>query len=252
MSPAELNQVAIVNLIETYVALGTATSRASLLDEDGLVGCLGDFPHPICNFAICQPGPAIASDKLKRFATEHSGFHVYVSVARGSRSAGPSLLRAGFKQVHELVQMVSAPGLQAAPMAVQATELPDERRKIARFMMTQFFSRHPDWVRDRVCEATAMARGLDLYALHAGREMLGAVMLRPSAGSVGLYNLCVAAMQRGKGHGSEIVRMVQQYANSKEQPVILQCNEELEPWYRKLGFSAVGSVEVYAAAPSTR
>ena len=252
MKPDDLHEVAKANLTETYVALGLATPGAKILEGDGIVGCVGDFPHPICNFAVCASGAHAAVEDLTRQAGAHPGFHVYVSVACGGRSNGSLLIRAGFKLVHNLVQMAWLPGTEAAPMPIPAADTLDRRRQIARFMMSQFFSRHPDWIRDRVCEATAMARGLDLYAVQAGRELLGAVMLRPSAGSIGLYNLCVAAMERGRGHGTEIVRMVQGHAAVAPVPVILQCNRDLEPWYRGLGFQGVGSIEVYALAPSAR
>ena len=252
MNADDLHEIAKTNLTETYLALGQATNDVETLDMPGVVGCRGKFPHPICNFAITQSGSNAAVEDLRTLAQAHPGFHVYVCVASGCRSTGPLLLRAGFRLVHNLVQMLADPAEEAVPMPIDAAETLEGRRKIARFMMSQFFSRHPDWIRDRVCEATACAHGLDLYAVQAGRELLGAVMLRPSERSVGLYNLCVAAMERGRGHGSEIVRMVLRHAAVSRLPVILQCDRDLERWYSGFGFRAVGSIEVYAQAPSAR
>lgn len=252
MTAPPILEVAETNLAETYQALGFATQCAQALEGAGFVGCTGAFPHPICNFAIVSSGSRASVNELRAAAEGHPGFHIYVSTAVGSPAGGRMLIGAGFKLVHRLVQMASMPGGEPVPLPLQAADLLEPRRRIARFMMVQFFSRHPGWIRDRVCEATAAAQGLDLYATQQGRELIGAVMLRPNPQSIGLYNLCVAAMERGRGFGSEIVKMVQRHATVSQLPVILQCNQELEPWYERLGFQQVGSVDVFAPASSTR
>jgi predicted N-acetyltransferase YhbS len=252
MNIEELHAAAKANLAETYLSLGSATGCAQMLDGPDVVGCIGEFPHPMCNFALLSDGPKSAVEELREVAIHHPGFHVYLCTAKGERCSGGALTKAGFRQVHALVQMASPAAKEQERMPLALASSPDDRRQVARFMMSQFFSRHPDWIKERVCEATATAGGLELYAMHAGRGFIGAVMLRPSQKSIGLYNLCVAGMKRSQGHGSSIVQAVKRHAAVFGVPVILQCADELERWYRSLGFAAIGQMDVYALPPSIR
>jgi predicted N-acetyltransferase YhbS len=68
-------------------------------------------------------------------------------------------------------------------------------------------------------------------------------MLVEDGSSVGLFNLCVRPELRRKGLGAKLVRAVQAAASATGKPVVLQCEPDLAPWYKTLGFEPVGTVE---------
>jgi hypothetical protein len=117
-----------------------------------------------------------------------------------------------------------------------------ERRHVAGFMARQFFSRMPKQGRDAIAEATA-AGSHTLWTVGPPRSPEAAVMLVEQSGAVGLFNLCVRPDLRRKGLGAGIVRAVQRSAAGLGRPVVLQCEPELAPWYARLGFEPVGTVE---------
>ena len=122
---------------------------------------------------------------------------------------------------------------------------PHERRKIAEFMMDQFFHRQPTSFRRGITEATATASCLKLFRAQWNNKAAGAVMISEHATMLGIYNLCVAPPFRRRGWGAAIVKSVVAKAQAQGYGVTLQCEPGLVAWYGSLGFQEVGSVSVY-------
>jgi GNAT superfamily N-acetyltransferase len=248
MNQGELYELALHNLTDTYMALGKAAGNGGIFDNAGLQGFASAFPHPISNFAVVQQmTPELASD-LRSIVSSRLAFHVYIGASNNMRRSCSLLRKAGFRNTHTLFVMATRPGNDVGGLPLEKAETTQARADIADFMMSQFPSSYPEWIRHEVMRATAEAEGLDLYSFEPNRERIGAIMLRRNDSCVGLYNLCVAEPERSRGVGTMLVRMTQRVANRQKQPVILQCDRRLVSWYEHLGFRCVGKVEVFVSS----
>jgi GNAT superfamily N-acetyltransferase len=248
MNRSDLYDMAFDNLTDTYMALGKAAGNGAIFDNEGLQGFVSAFPHPISNFAVVkQLTPEIAAD-LQSIVSTRLAFHVYIGAYSNLRRACSLLRKNGFRNTHTLFVMAARPGEDVGGLPLERAESGQVRIDIADFMMSQFPSSYPEWIRQEVMRATAEADGLDLYSYEVHRERIGAIMLRRNDSCVGLYNLCVVEPQRSQGIGTMLVRMTQRVANRQKQPVILQCDRRLVSWYEHLGFQCVGKVEVFVSS----
>lgn len=244
MTTAELEPPAARNLVETYFRLGRATPGAQEVREPGFRACLGEFRHPICNFAADLDLDPWSVRRLKQLALPRGTFNVYTLPVDRPANLSGLLERAGFRMTYRLVQMAAAPEEIASPaLDLRSPESEEERTAIARFMADQFFSRQSTQFRGKVADATATAEGLELFELWDRRERAAAMMLCHTGDAVGVYNLCVASAFRGRGVGRALVRWAR--ARAAGLPVALQCDGRLESWYRSLGFSSLGTVDVF-------
>jgi ribosomal protein S18 acetylase RimI-like enzyme len=251
----EDHRIASENLIETYFALGSACSSARVVQEQGFRLCTSAVDHPISNFAADLDLDANGAQRLSVLAAHHPSLHVYLLPGDRPKHAAELLRCAGFRPAHTLSQMVWRP--RPAEVSLTALEMKeaDTRRardSVASFMAEQFFFTQKGSFRRRVTEATAGATHLKLLSFAERSKIVGAVMLCETKTTIGVYNLCVAASLRNRGWGSEIVRSAKHLASKAGNPLVLQCDANLEGWYRSLGFETAGVVEVYSLASATR
>jgi GNAT superfamily N-acetyltransferase len=247
LTPEEVVRAASTNLIRTYFRLGRATPGARVLEEEGFRACVGEFEHPICNFAADLDLSPWSARRLRTLASARGAFNVYALPGDQPGHLEEILVRAGFRKTYRLVQMVAEPLPAAYGIQVEEAKVQRERAEVARFMADQFFSRQPERFRRKVADATATATDLDLYGLFEREARLGAVMLCRSEGALGIYNLCVASPNRGRGRGGDLVRWC--LAQAQDELVTLQCEPRLEGWYESLGFRSIGNVEVFGLSP---
>ncbi len=255
MTAEHLTGVASGNLHRTYFALGKATPGSRFTKEIGFDACLGNFDHPICNFASGIKLDPWVAHRLAELAYSRGAFNVYSLPGDTPEDAGlreELLMRAGFRKSYSLRQMVAEPGPTAEGVPLTKAATPPERQEIATFMAAQFFGRHSANFRRRVSDATQSATELDLYSVRPREELIAAVMVVEDPEIVGLYNLCVKAHAQGRGWGKSIVSEVMRGAFATGKPVTLQCDELLSPWYEGLGFRRIGSVDVYALPDERR
>jgi len=252
MTLPEIQSGASDNLLRTYFSLGLAIPNSTMIAEDGFKACVGEFDHPICNFAAGLHLDPWSAKQLKHLASNKRSFNVYVLPGDTPRHLGELLHRCDFRVSYRLVQMVAEPvGSHHGPR-VLAAESHEKRLDVARFMTEQFFNRQSETFRQRVAQATADAKGLDLYELLAYDRRCAAVMLCPGDSVVGIYNLCVAAANRGVGLGKELTAWALSEAFKAGKVVTLQCDSRLQPWYVNQGFRSTGMIDVYTLPKSTR
>ena len=233
-----------MNLVHTYMELGRCTSGSNVLSEPSFRACIGSLEHPICNFAVDVDLDETIAARLKEIASQRQCFNVYTMPPQDTERHHQMLTEEGFALSHRLKLMV-ARTVPAEPLDLTEASLPHDRRKIAEFMMDQFFHRQPTSFRRGIAEATAAAECLKLYRAGWNKKAAGAVMISEHAGMLGIYNLCVASPFRRHGWGTAIVKSVVEKARSKGYGVTLQCEPGLATWYGSLGFQEVGSVSVY-------
>ncbi len=252
MTPEEISLGASENLLRTYFSLGLAIPNSTTLTDEGYRACLGEFEHPICNFAAGLHLDPWSAKQLASLAASRKAFNVYAIPGDSPEHLQELLHRCDFRISYRLVQMVAEPiGRHSGPMVVRATDS-ESRLQIAQFMTEQFFSRQTEAFRTRVATATADATELELYSLLSYGRTTGGVMLCPGEKVIGIYNLCVASASRGLGLGKELTAWALSEAFKQQKVVTLQCDSHLQSWYEDLGFHATGMIEVYTLSKPGR
>ena len=245
MMTAELERAAGRNLVGTYFRLANATPRVQVWQEQGFRVCVGDFEHPICNFAADLDLDEKSADRLFKIAAGKPTFHVYVLPGDQPSNVTTLLVDSGFRSCHTMVQMVASPRSSGDVPGLREARSLDERGRIARFMTEQFFSRQDAAFRRRVVDTTTAVTDLPLYALEDRGRIVGAFMLSIEQSVVGLYNLCVAAPSRRRGWGTMLVQAALNLAADHRQEIVLQCAPSLRSWYSDRTFRSAGAVECY-------
>ncbi len=234
------------NLKSTYFELGKAASASRTWQETGFNACIGDFAHPICNFAAGLNLDFVSAGRLADLAVSRPCFHIYNMLSDVPSDCGQLLEQAGFHKSYTMDQMIGY-GVEAAPVGNLVRSVSySERRETSLFMVEQFFARQEMSLRRKIAEATARAMSLELLEYRKGNQVLGAVMISLSGGMAGIYNLCVEGGNRNLGIGSKIVLEILAVCGSKGLNATLQCEPRLQSWYGKLGFRRCGCVQVFS------
>lgn len=240
-----IEKASFQNLIDTYMALGRAAGKGEQIVGKGVQGYASSFPHPISNFAVVSEVTASIAADLKLIAEPRKAFHVYLYDEMASRQSRSFLKKQGFRNTHVLQVMSVAPVVPPGGLPLEKAESIESRTDVAEFMISQFPSTYPDWIKDEVRDATANAEGLDLYTLKEDGQIIAAMMLRRNESCIGLYNLCVRIEDRRRGYGKMLVTMAKRHASNLRIPLILQCDRNLAAWYQEFGFVKSGKIEVY-------
>ncbi len=255
MTAADLSHAGADNLLRTYFALGAASPGSVVSRQEGFDACLGNFDHPICNFAGRLSLDPWAANRLVELAIERRYFSVY-SVPGDtplSREVRDELLtRAGFQRTYSLQQMYWEPRRAEDGISLRLAAGMAERRSIAIFMANQFFGRHSANFKRRVAEATSGAADLNLYGVYQRFDLIAAAMLVEDENVLGLFNLCVRPSMRNRGWGAKVVSETQRLAYEKGKFVSLQCDETLTSWYEGQGFETCEWVDVYGLSDKRR
>lgn len=242
------NSIAVAaaeNLKYTYFELGrSANSR--IWKEPGFHACVGDFDHPICNFAAGLDLDRHTANRLARVALDRPSFNVYATPMDKPQNVGDLLVREGFQRNYRLVQLVAAPKASEPKNSLSRASTHYDRMQIALFMVDQFFTKQGIPFRQQVAEATARSTALELLAMRRDGRILGAAMVCFNETMAGVYNVCVDASLRGLGIGSSIMREILSVSSVKGAHATLQCDPKLESWYSGLGFCRAGEVDVYS------
>lgn len=247
MEPSTLESLT-TNLSETYLAIAEGLPGTCVHEGKGFRAATNPFEHPICNFAVCDDSPEVDAESLRSLAAGKPHFNVYVVHGSGERAGEQALLDAGFSVLHGLAEMACEEVNDGPQIDLREALLLADRMRVAEFMSWQFFSTQTDAVRTRIAGASASGRALKLFEavdVKIRQKPFAAVMLHPTAGALGLYNLCVSMPYRSRGIGSRIVRSAQSEAQRTGKVLVLQCDARLEGWYARLGLRRVGDVTVY-------
>ena len=252
MTHQDLQLGASENLLRTYFSLGLAIPNSTVLTEDGFRACLGEFEHPICNFAAGLHLDPWSAKQLASLAANKRAFNVYALPGDTPRHLAELLRRCDFRVTYRLVQMVAEPVGRSYDAHIVRADTPAARFEISRFMTEQFFGRQTESFRSKVAQATADAGELELYELIAYDQRSGALMLCPGDSVVGVYNLCVASARRGLGLGKVLTAWALSEAAKAGKVVTLQCDTRLMDWYAAQGFRATGMIDVYTLSKPVR
>lgn len=245
-SLGELAPRATANLLATYLAIGRAFPGSEIRETDGYLALLSDLPHPSGNFAARLRLDPWSAGELRALAATRPAFQAVALPDDGPEHLPELLRRAGFEPIQRLVAMIATPAYGLAGLDMAACEEPEDRRRIGRFMADVFFARESISLRMAMAEAVVEAAPLSVYG-HLSRERpVAAVTLMRSEGMLGIYNLCVAGAQRGRGLGASLVAWCLAQAAAEGCPACLQCVPTLEPWYARHGFVRSGSITVWA------
>lgn len=245
MNREALLQWAEDNLEATYVAIGSASPEALIQNRQGYTLCLGRLDHPVGNFAVVRQMMESTARELAISARGRSSFHAYVPDTESRSETGRAFAEAGLRRSYGLVQMLCDPTPHAAECAITEAKTEKERLRIASFMTSQFFTRQRPAVRERISWVTAHS-GLGICEIHRRGQFVGAVMISRSPGMLGIYNLCIEARSRGRGHGSDAVARLLDMARAEGSMAVLQADASLCDWYGGLGFEQAGIVDVFA------
>lgn len=234
------------NLLYTYFELGQAAARSRIWSEAGFRACVGEFDHPICNFAGQLELTRHSATRLARIALDQHSFNVYATPSDRPEGLHRLLVDQGFRRSYELVQMIAeTPDLHPNGILTRAATFYD-RFQIALFMVDQFFTKQGQQFRRQVAEATAKATRLELLALKREGTIAGAAMVSFNEGLAGVYNVCVESSLRGLGIGTSMVNEILAVCAVKGAPATLQCDTKLEAWYNQFGFLRCGEIDVFS------
>ncbi|MCX7801171.1 MAG: GNAT family N-acetyltransferase [Fimbriimonadales bacterium] len=225
------------NLVETYLALALALEGTEVRRWRGGAAARNPAELPSTSFVISWSASAGWYDEARR---QFGGWTPKLCYRVGPATGAEDELW----QAQSLEMMESRGVDPNEPFTLLEDTLPSQREAAAAFMAEAFFAGQPSERREAIERATARAVRCRLYSLFESGRRIGAVMLHQTPSAMGLYNLCVAPPRRGRGLGAAIVRQVQSDACRAGLPVVLQCREELAPWYRRLGFRTVCRLDV--------
>ncbi len=255
MTTSDISDLASDQLCQTYFCLGLSSPGSRIIHETGFDACLGNFDHPICNFAARIELDPWVANRLMEIAIERRSFNVYSTAgdSPGDRDVRDEIMtRAGFKLGYRLQQMFWEPKEASETFEMEKATAPDARRAVSVFMATQFFPRHSATFRRRVSEATQAASQLDLYATYIRNEPIAAVMIAENSSVIGLFNLCVRPKNQGRGLGQAIVSEIKRSAYETQRVISLQCEDSMATWYERQGFVRSGWVDVYSLLDDRR
>jgi len=236
------------NLVETYFRLAQATPGACVWERGNLRGCTGSFGHPICNFAIASDLTEADVAELARIVQSRDPFHAYVLPSVNRLASDERLASIGLQATYRLVQMVAPPVHELPRLQPVEATTHAARLALAKFMANQFFLSQPRQHREGIARATALAGGLDLYAVGCQGAVVASLMLCRDRSTLGIYNLCVAEESRNQGWGRSILDWARAMAGIEGRTVTLQCDERLAAWYRSAGFNESGEITAYTRA----
>jgi ribosomal protein S18 acetylase RimI-like enzyme len=242
----DLLRASCENLSGTYLALGSSTPGARCEQRDGFTVCLGAFDHPICNFATDIEATSETAGALAEIARERPTFHAYLLPNHNVASGEARMKGAGFREAYRLVMMAMPARRGKALLPLVEANEPDRRREIATFMVDQFFGNRRGGFKEYVADATAAAKALRLLMVAGRPKPVASVMLSSEGGIMGIYNLCVESSRRGQGWGSSMIETLAERARIESTGLTLQCDPQLESWYRRFGFVRMGIVRVYS------
>jgi len=236
------------NVVWTYIELARTLPAAVVERREAFVSCIAPINLSFCNFALdfdaarlAEPGEGERLEELAVGCPSFRSFHVPY---REDDPVAAWLASRGWKCQHSLIQMgwTLRDGEAGPPLRLCETDR--ERLEVAEFMVDQFFWRQePDMKRVILDATVASCHGLWRYG---DPDIDAAVMTTRSAGSLGLYNLCVRRALRGAGLGTALVRSIQSMGREAGVPVVLQCEAALEAWYEQVDFKKTGILESYA------
>ncbi len=244
LSLESLQALARQNLIYTYQELARPLGGVQMHEGPDFFGCYSRLDHSFCNFAMAinEESPDRCKALARGFgehARARSSMRVFEVPGDVPEEFGQYLTPEGFRVGNVLSMMAGEGEDRPGDCDLQKIEDSVGRQYLARFMISQFFPASAVEFRQLVLKATSEAPH-ELWAVGSPENPIAAVMISSSPGSFGLYNLCIRSQDRSKGLGTQILEFMQHRAYLENRVLILQCDLNLETWYRARKFKKIG------------
>ena len=233
------------NLLTTYLAIGLALPGAEIREAEGYVALLSDLAHPSGNFAVRLGLDPWSAGELRELALARPAFQAVALPDDEPFHLAELLRRAGFEAVQRLVTMEATPAFGLSGLETARCGEIEARREAGRFMTDAFFARETVMLRHAMAEALAFSP-LDLRTVVLREKIVAAFAFSRTEGVLGIYNLCVAGLHRGKGIGGSTVAWCLAQAAAEGRTACLQCAPSLEGWYEGHGFRRTGTITVWS------
>lgn len=239
------------NIVQTYLALASKVAGTHQEATESRVVSCGPESVGFTNFSArlnwrCE---SEAEQGLAELAGLPSRTSLFVMEGDPGFLTEEFLFSRGWILRYELAQMAWQGAMEAPDLQVVEALEHQERIQASLFMTDQFFPAGSRELREAIISATSLAP-VGLFTCSQGYQMEGAVMLVTTEGCIGLYNLCVEKRKRGKRLGGSIVQWCQARAAQSGVPLVLQCSQDLVPFYKSHGFHVTGRVECWCLAPT--
>lgn len=248
-----LNEVRLAsreNIVQTYLALASKVPGTHQQADCRKVISCGPESVGFTNFSarLNWKDEAEADEGLAELASLASRTSLFVMEGDPDFLTEEFLFSRGWILRYELAQMAWQGAMNPPALEVVEALEHQERVQASLFMTDQFFPAGSRDLREAIISATSLAP-VGLFTSSQGYQMEGAVMLVDTEGCIGLYNLCVEKRKRGKRLGGAIVQWCQARASQAGVPLVLQCSQDLVPFYKSHGFEVSGRVECWCLAP---
>lgn len=236
-----------INMVEVYAGIGSQVPLAESRQVDGDFSCRSSIGFPIGNFSILN---GLEPDSLGRAVDfARPGATTYIYSFAGQEVAADDRLAQTFGLQHSghLATLAHPCAEEVCPTndVVRLVPVRDpDRRSAATLIAEEFFPRYDSKGRALIVDATARSP-IELLWILADLEEVGAMMVHETEACFGIYNFCIRRDFRGRGFGSNAVRIVCREARSNRKFACLQCDSSLEDWYFSLDFVVVDEVEVW-------
>lgn len=237
------------NLVQTYLGLARHLGGVQVHEGPDFHGCYSHQDHSFCNFAMAINEESLEQCRaLARSFAEHArsrpSMRVFELPGDVPERFGQFLTLEGFRAGNILSMMVGEGDSGKCDLEIQKFEDANSRQYLARFMISQFFPASALEFRHLVLKATAEGPH-ELWAVGNPEYPAAAVMISETSDTIGIYNLCVRTQDRSKGLGTQILRFMQNRANRENKILVLQCDLNLEPWYKLRFFKNIGSMSSF-------
>lgn len=169
--------------------------------------------------------------------------NVFVITNGSPDSMRKEMVEGGFAEHYQLAVLAKLSDSDLPVRDLERATTRSERRNVARFMADSFFTTLAVQQRQSVITSTAESE-LDLVALPncRDRNLQAAAMFAVFPEEVGIFNVCVARRERGRGVGSDLMSKIESLPDVRGKAMCLQCHEELVGWYTALGFKRAGTL----------
>lgn len=237
------------NVANTYLGLGRHASGALLDLSNERWICKSPFHHPISNFAIRFDFSDSAEMEIVDFAKSVTYSRVYVLPGDSPQDLAYRLKKHHLEEKYRLAAMEFVGQVEIPEVSMHLVDTDVELWETAVFMTRVFFWRSERPVREELAKII-VGSSFESQQFYVARDAFGiqaAMTLSIQGGVVGLYNVCVRMEDRGVGIGSDVVRFASARAQDLGLPLILQCDVELVPWYRRLGFQEFGEMLAFGS-----
>jgi len=225
-----------------FLSMATHVPGATVIrDPDWGLQCESPLRHPIANFAWVDDVEVWQERDVP--ISIGSNFNVYVPSMEHDAPWLP-----GFR--HALTQhtMIAPPMRRPYEAKYRIDEAKEsaDRRRVADFMVSLFYSTTPRDMRQIITKSIEMANDLRLFWISGGRNRVAAACALYGGHDIwGIYNVMVDEESRRQGRGASLISEMLATASISRRLIQLQCNQNLSRWYGPMGFRDHSRIHIY-------